>query len=1486
MKRIQILFTSVFALILFALGNLFFANSALAVDTYVNCSGTSASPTAVDEATLNGTPGNNVIFTDAGGDGYCILDATLNPDSVVIETGVVLTHGAADTNGLTITTGSLDLQSGGSINVNAKGYPAQVGTGAGTTGGATYGGSGAGYGGGGGTDAYGRMPLGITYGSATQPAALGSGGGSGWGGSGTSGGGAVKLTVSGTLTINGTISANGGVSGAEVGGGSGGSVWVDSSTLSGSGSISADGGYGANRGSSGGGGRIAIYYNTDSSTITSHAYGGTINSGLYGGAGTIYIDDKDDSLSNNTLIVDNNDKTGEVTTQATTASQTYDAVIIKNGARYVIPNTFTLTISSTGSLTGSGSTQPKITVESGAVFSPPTTGAFTLNGIDVDNSGTVNTITNLTLTDSTYIHNGTFGATLTALTLGTGGTFVAQSATFSPTTLTVQSGGTFEQRKLGALSIPNITVQSGGTLTHTANSTTKAYELNLSSTTIDIQSGGFINISAKGFSPGYGTGKGTYHVAGTGSGGGYGGAGGLDLYGSAGGITYGSATEPTDLGSGSGMGQRGGGAMKLVVSGTLTINGTVSSNGGNGGGWEGGGSGGSVWLDAGTFSGNGTISADGGSGSGRGGSGGGGRIAITYVTNSSSTTRTVNGGTGGASAGSDGTISFLQKSPLTTNFPTANGTTDFSAISDFTALSNMKLATSQGSILWNGATVNAETEDYDSYVNIGDGFVSINPANVRDSLSNDSGTVSGFNARVSIAVNGCDTYSIYYYNAFSSSLNDIITNGQTCNEGTSPACTNITCTNNLLSFDVPHFDSYGGEGDGPTLTTTVSVGNLSPVFTATPGDGGSDSTSPTVVGSDVTFTATAMDVNTDQYYLAVCKTDAITAGNNSAPSCDGGAWAISTVTNSSAQASVPYTTLVGDAESNAWYAFVCDKFAGGGSCYPANGAGDQGLALGTISFSDVPTSQLAFTVDNVSYGFDPLGICPDANPDVCIDSSALEDGFDAASAFASAEAGTTTHVVNRGTIAYVYADSKGADSNSTAMSINTCVQCTLSGATLAGGSNSNMSPFNVNHAGTFGTVTVTDDGVTEYGTADTDIEPGETLLFTLPSSELADADTVSSQDLMTMYICTEATTAFDYSTNSCTGGSLVCSSSAVNPTTTDATCTGGASLISVPTAHGSYDFKVYVEDTHSTPATGTETQSYTVIDVAPTLITYTATDEPAPSAGGSDTVDFSLSLTDINGDNDVSNVKGVFFDPAAVTHDCTANENNCYIQSSCTLSEVSTPGTGKTSLGPDAELVASCSVTVWFNANANNWDVQAEVTDDAVNTEFADSGTQLTNPALHGIDVVEGSIAYGSVAIGGSSIGQETSMGNVGNQVLDVYIDGDDMCTDYPTCAGGSTTKIPVAQQKWHHNSQTFDWDTNASGPGPYSMVNTATGDADAGGCLNRDIAVRSDHTATTTNESIFWKLRIPASQSVGSYTGQTTFSTTASSTCTSGVSY
>jgi hypothetical protein len=130
--------------------------------------------------------------------------------------------------------------------------------------------------------------------------------------------------------------------------------------------------------------------------------------------------------------------------------------------------------------------------------------------------------------------------------------------------------------------------------------------------------------------------------------------------------------------------------------------------------------------------------------------------------------------------------------------------------------------------------------------------------------------------------------------------------------------------------------------DADTASTSVVVAGVAPNITTAPSDGGVTSTNPVNVGSDVTFTVTANDDNGDQYYMAVCKTDAISANNNATPTCTGGAWCYSGRTNDDAQATCATTTLAAWDEQSAWFVFVCDYSAGSQCSASSQGSSDNG----------------------------------------------------------------------------------------------------------------------------------------------------------------------------------------------------------------------------------------------------------------------------------------------------------------------------------------------------------------------------------------------------------------------------------------------------------------------------------------------------------------------------------------------------------------
>ena len=121
----------------------------------------------------------------------------------------------------------------------------------------------------------------------------------------SSGGGAVKLTVGGTLTVDGGVVADGQHSGQQYYSATGGSIWLTASRLIGAGVIRANGtpvtGF-----CPGAGGRVALYQTeaTDlsASQVTLQARGGYLDTGSttdyrpHAAGGTIYVKNAGDKF--------------------------------------------------------------------------------------------------------------------------------------------------------------------------------------------------------------------------------------------------------------------------------------------------------------------------------------------------------------------------------------------------------------------------------------------------------------------------------------------------------------------------------------------------------------------------------------------------------------------------------------------------------------------------------------------------------------------------------------------------------------------------------------------------------------------------------------------------------------------------------------------------------------------------------------------------------------------------------------------------------------------------------------------------------------------------------------------------------------------------------------------------------------------------------------------------------------------------------------
>jgi hypothetical protein len=127
------------------------------------------------------------------------------------------------------------------------------------------------------------------------------------------------------------------------------------------------------------------------------------------------------------------------------------------------------------------------------------------------------------------------------------------------------------------------------------------------------------------------------------------------------------------------------------------------------------------------------------------------------------------------------------------------------------------------------------------------------------------------------------------------------------------------------------------QAQSESATTSVTVLNTPPLWDVNAHeDPESSATNPTNVGDQVVFRATGDDQNGEDYWLLICQSSTTpTANPNAPPECAGGVndtWAISATTTDETEAIASYTALVGDAESNDWFGYICDANAGNPRC--------------------------------------------------------------------------------------------------------------------------------------------------------------------------------------------------------------------------------------------------------------------------------------------------------------------------------------------------------------------------------------------------------------------------------------------------------------------------------------------------------------------------------------------------------------------------
>ena len=219
--------------------------------------------------------------------------------------------------------------------------------------------------------------------------------------------------------------------------------------------------------------------------------------------------------------------------------------------------------------------------------------------------------------------------TATGATLSFGTAHVTGDALFQSSSVVTATGDLLQVD--GTLDI----IGAGTVLTHSpTNGGPTERSLRIEADTVNVTSGGAIDVTGKGWSGGYEASYGGYGPLPSLRASRYCGASHGGLGGRCNAHVYDSLYHPTHNGAGGGggdnggVGSNGGGTIEIYAASSANLDGPIRANANNQTYYAGGGAGGSIYIQAPVVSGSGPFEAYGGGGHSGGGGGGGGMVAV------------------------------------------------------------------------------------------------------------------------------------------------------------------------------------------------------------------------------------------------------------------------------------------------------------------------------------------------------------------------------------------------------------------------------------------------------------------------------------------------------------------------------------------------------------------------------------------------------------------------------------------------------------------------------------------------------------------------------------------------------------------------------------------------------------------------------------------------------------------------------------------
>jgi len=220
-------------------------------------------------------------------------------------------------------------------------------------------------------------------------------------------------------------------------------------------------------------------------------------------------------------------------------------------------------------------------------------------------------------------------------------------------------------------------------------------------------------------------------------------------------------------------------------------------------------------------------------------------------------------------------------------------------------------------------------------------------------------------------------------------------------------------------------------------------------------------------------------------------------------------------------------------------------------------------------------------------------------------------------------------------------------------------------------------------------------------------------------------------------------------------------------------------------------------------------------------------------------------VTDLNGYQDIASVSSTLY-LSSVGQSCTADQNACYLQTSCT-----------TSTCAGTSCLATCSYNVQYFADPTDsgspWAGQSWIAAiNAVNNEGATTTATSTGESLLSLLALQAtpSVNYGSLSAGQvtNPVNQPMVVTSTGNVSLDATI--------YGTAMTAGSNSIPPGAQAYATSSINYASATQL-------LVNP-------GAAVNLNIK-KTTSTANPATTTILWGISVPNPQPTGNYTGGNT---------------